>query len=392
MNNPGAVGRSLRPSVANSLRLVTSTVALAALGCTHPDGAVAPSTDAHALFSQLTVRERALNLSTTGPSDTVRLHVSAVFADDTPVPDAIVYTPGDSTITVDADGLVHAKFVTTNEAKIGIAVTHAGLTRRDSVRVQVRDADPAATASAVVIRFPNGAAPRVPIFDVFGSPGRQSLTIAALDQQGNALPDVLVDAHSSDTSIVRLDQSGILVPVMPGRATLHASTVAHGTLISDSVVVTVTGSLSATFEVLSPRMYTISDSGIRFRSAPWSFAYNNDHIQVASGVIVTWVNAGTTPVAVVFDDATHVDSVDVEDLYGPDYVSFGGIGNINPFGWDGVTDATIDPVGYYGQTYRVRLFSIPGTYKFTIIPQDATAPRLRGRIDVCPDSKVPCLP
>lgn len=361
VSRPSPIGQGLLLSVA----LI--------MGCVKPDQLAAPSGDSHTFFQTLYVQEHAVNLTTAAPYDTVQLHVVARFGDGQAIPDQVQYTPSDSTITVDPSGLVHAHFVTTDDASIGVSVTYGGLTRHDVVYVRVRDT--ATHVTGVAIQLPNGAPSRIPIVDTFATRGALALTAGALGTGNVPAPDVVVKLESSDTVVATVDQTGLVTAVSPGRTVVRVSTVANGRRWVDSLALTVGLPQVSGFDVGSPVN--------PFHPTPTWILSGSDTARITRGGIVTWTNNSTTLARVTFENPAQVDSA--PSVFG----AYSGRGDIANFG-AGNMKPLDDYIAYVNATQKARRFPVSGTYRFTLTPADPKVTPVHGVVLVCDEDAGPC--
>lgn len=361
-------------------RLVLLSIPVAVIACASRDAAVAPSGDAHTFFQTFTVHEPAVNLSLTSLDDTARVHVTAQFADGASVPTQILYTTDDTTITVDSTGLIRAQLVTDRAAVVHISASYGGLTRRDSVRVQVRDTPPVMRVQRVSVLPADGVTTEVPILDTVGNPGSQQLRIAALDANGDSVPDVLLSIRSLDTTVVKVDAGGFMTARRPGTGRVVVTTVVHGAILSDSITFRIGQTMYGGFDIHGPT------DGYQAPTV-WRFAPGNgDTIHVAVNGVVGWTAVGTTTVSVVFDDSTSVLGATVVYVftYPPN-----ADGNIHHLG-AGTVDPNTDLFNYWDVTNKARRFPKAGVYHFRVVVEDASGTQLHGTVIACDHHTIPC--
>lgn len=367
------IARTMRRVVRHAPAALGVASALAIVACASPDAVVAPSADPHTFFKSLTVDEPAVDLALVAPYDTLQLHPHALFADDTPLPDTIVYTPSDSTVTVSPTGLVKAHFATTTPATITLTLKHEGITRSVVVQIQVRDTLPTIRPSRLTLV----GTPYVPVQDSAGVTGQTQLAVTVLGPDGTPIPDpdLLFDVRSSDTTIATITNTGFVFAVAQGRVTFRMSAVAYGVRLRDSLPFAVTVKGNGTFLIGSPTSASRHTPTLRLSS---------DTVRIAAGGIVGWTSDATALASVVFDNPSHVDSAS----------SFVGLfpasaGNIPAIGL-----GTLDPVhGDFLQILdaesKARRFPIPGLYPFTVTQGTSTT---RGVVVVCQRDAVVCTP
>lgn len=347
--------------------------------CAHPDAAVAPSGSASDFFATFSAKESSVNLALTAPYDTIQLHPTVRFADGTTVPDSIVYTPSDSTITVTPGGLVTAKFVTTTVATVTASVKHRGQTRTIVVRVQVRQTVPPVRPTGLTIRTVAGAPPHLPLLDTTALGGQTFLELSVSDRHGAPIPnpDIVFDVRSSDTTIAAITQEGFVTARKTGHVTFYMTTNAYGAHLVDSLPFTITAKQYGGYTIHSPTN----------ANDPWpSWIMSGDTVRIAAGGDVEWTQEGTVVVDILFADTTRMDSsagswVGLLPASGRGNITALGVGNVDPN----------DGLALILATTRARRFPVVGTYPFTVAIHDpSVSTHLNGVIVVCPNDAIVC--
>lgn len=333
--------------------------------------ATAPLSSVQAYWA-LRLNYQALNMATVVPADTVRLIPTPVNADGTPLTDLgqATFTASDSSVTVDATGLVTAHYPTQGSpTAVTATLTAQGVTLRATALIQVTDAIPQhALATFSLQPAPGDSAKRAEDFGSQGGAGQFPWLVTATDVADSTVCDsthcpLLVFYSSSNPLVATIDSlTGQVTALHPGHVTFRASTWAYGVVRRDSVAFTVGYRLNDTVEMTLAVILGVLTLGF---AAP-------KHLVLGVGAVVTFCNGSTKPVDVVFDHPAAVDSASCElsgTIVGPptgggNIPAFGGVVQVNA---QGDTSAASDPANL-----ACRRFSVPGIYRYhsTLFPSD----------------------
>ena len=348
--------------------------AVAAAGpaaCSHRDDAgLEPVFDAHTFYQSLTVTERALNLATDAPYNTMQLHATARTRDGSPVTGTIIYTASDSTVTIDSTGLVTAHFSTASPAYIHASLTLNGLTRTDSIPVAVIEGTPPALLDHVSIEPAEGnSTTLIPDASNFDTPSLE-YTVTGSDANNQPIDGLLIATSSSDTLLVRpTPGSNVVYGFDPGQVVLRVSTSAYGVTRTDSLVVTISMPRYG-FVAITKHTPTGSTVGT-LEFGPGSYT-------LAVGADVTWSNTTDLATDVVFDDPSAVEPA--SSKVNPYFNGYPGAGNIPAF--HGVVDTTGTVIVSPNAS---RSFPRAGRY-----PYHSTRYSAQGVIVICDDVTILC--
>jgi hypothetical protein len=233
---------------------------LGVFGCTS-DNPTVPSIrlDAETGFWNLTLNHEAVTLSLAAPQDTIQLVPTPRNSKGESLmmeglsADSIVTTyttldPGDTSITVTADGLVRGRYAHDGSGVI-VRTRVRNVTRADTIPVNVT-----AEAPVMVAGFTLQVAPdSLFLTSLSGAPGTSAVTGIAVDGQGQVIQHVAVKFASSDlalqivpdfvgSSMAMLEQPNSLAGSGsfrgPGRIVVSAEATVYGVTVRDSTPVT----------------------------------------------------------------------------------------------------------------------------------------------------------
>lgn len=402
-------GSSGRGSVVRQLVVnVLAIVVLAGCGAIDPVATFEQDTDPKHLYLQLTTDQGAVTLSTVAPYNTLQLTATPRNAlgepmEDLPAPTFHLALASDSTnLTVTPAGLLQARAPASEVlviAELGIpgnvrhadtTVVYINATTDPSPQLASLASEPIAPDSAIMpmdlgFNFSDfGFLPFKYIIQEIPVP-------RALDAQGNPIPDVVFEFRSLDPTILQPligpYSSGYLqvAGTSAGRARLEFSTTTYGTTLVDTMFITVT------WPVIQRVRITAGVGG--------TTQFQPSDIRLTPYGVVFWENlvAGDA-VDVTFEDPANVadpltaelgsgpvricDRMNTESFYygpGPHC----GPGNVLVPGFP--SDPDLPFPGEH--TYQMRLFRIPGVYRYHSTRTGAT-----GRIIVTADPNPAAVP
>lgn len=354
-------------------------------GCASTDAVTGPTFDPKSYLATVDILEEAVTLSVVPGSDTVRLHISTLFGDGSNVNEPIQFAASDSTIIVDSSGFVTAQFPTTTAAQVRASVTHNGLTRRDSVQIRVLPQLPTVKMTQLDLSVPSGMSPVIPALTAPTSTknsgvGSMQLIVRGLDDNNVPVPttEILIAVRSSDTTIAKVNGTGLVVAKKPGVVHIIANTFANGILAIDSIEIRVGLSLYAEYKVPSQEY---SYTGI------WKLGADTARIGVG-GIIVWRSLSNPIPVDLVFDDPVNVEAAVPRSGY-----PLTGPGDIIGFRQVPLLPDQSNVLEYIYSPLVARKFSVPGVYRFHGVFQDPTIRnQIHGVIIVCPIDTDSCEP
>ncbi len=336
----GFVQRGPAPRAPRSTAPRGSALAvLALLGCAGDVASPTPRADAVELFWALTLDQHAVVISIAAPYDTVRLTATPRDGHGEPLTGlpAVSFASTDpERVQVEKDGLVRAI-----KPGLGIGIIASlsvqGVTHTDTAFVTVTStATPPVLETFSIHPVPPDSAiwyaNQLSFTDLYGP---KPIGVTARDPTGADIPGLPVAFRSADTTIAKVDGSGYLTGIRPGRVAILASTTAYGVRKADTVVYTITNPVAQTVLLLADK-----SAAVRFSPS---------EVTIAAGGIVVWWNGTGRDADVVFDDPTNV----AED----DLLCFCGSGNIPAFGDTTGTGGVFDGM-------RARRFPVAGTYRY----------------------------
>lgn len=389
----GFILRRALMNIQGRRRAIIGTMAvLGCAACQSPDTMTVPPHEEATFFQTFQFDVHTYNVALASPYDTTTLHIAATFGDGAPVAGRIQYSVSDSTVTVDSAGRLTAHFTTVQPAVVRATLAYDGLTRRDSVLVNVTDAPPPSLPVHLAhVLFPSETFQLVAMISAEGGllTPIDTLRIVPTTAAGDSLFGLLVTIASSKSTVasyqrstVRTGDTVFAVGNAPGTTTLSAETFAYGRILSDSVVLTVGTPLYGLFDFV-PRDAEQSPPRLRV---------TNEKVHIGVGGQVVWQNTTNSLVDVVFDDTANVaaspldcDSSSVFALLILCPNGHPGAGNIAPFK---IFSAELEPGSGFFLDLRnnaIRRFPIAGTYPWHSTTQDA-----HGTVIVCDELLGPC--
>lgn len=263
------------------------------------------SVPAQQAYWALQLDQHALALALTPPYDTVHLSALALSAVGTPLAGAgsVHYSDLDSSVTLDATGLVTARYRTASTRVVASLTVH-GVTLTDTAIIQVTDS---------ALHYPLASfsiQPRADGLDSarFAVDGQYYYTspvvpVYATNTHGDTLCNVngcalVVAFTSSDPTVASIDHAGNVTPHIVGRVTFTATTWAYGVAKKDSLPFVITYPSHA-FVVINALTPVGSQTPVLWISPAAD--------TVGVGADVNFSNfASTDTVDVEFDDSTTV--------------------------------------------------------------------------------------
>jgi hypothetical protein len=324
------------------------------LGCGSSD-AIAPTTpDMTQAFWQLRLNHHAVTLDVgTAPYDTVRLSAMPLSPTGKPLPTAITVTysvvNNDTSVFVDSTGLVHAHTVKQG-VKIAARATLQGVTLADTVRLNVTKLTTIPKLKSISIHPFVGDSAKVDASRIF----TKALAARVLDSTDTQIPTIGTNAvavaySSSDTTVAKIDSTGLITPFRAGTTMLVAETEVYGIMKIDSLLFTVGPAL---IQQVIIQAFTPLGS-----QTPMSVF--GKPVTIPVGGTVIWRNISGQPVDIIFDDSTQVQGITSAFRIFLYTVTPDGGGNIPTFPSPPAT------LVLYGLPYiHARLFPVAGTYTY----------------------------
>lgn len=243
-------------SIANRSRFVAPTLLalLGQLACATDKADFVTVVDQSRLLASVQLSQHAYNVSTVAPYDTFQLHVTAYMADGSVVPATTVkYSTVDpSTLNVDSTGFVTAMTQNNGCTPVTVAVTYAGVTRKDSAYVGVISSAPPTITGIDFAAAPGDTATLdAPNYFAIGHNLGQFPTGGVLVSDGDSSAissqQFCASVASRDTTVVRAQErigfdaytNNFLRAIDTGRTWVSISMFAYGKTFSDSVRVSV---------------------------------------------------------------------------------------------------------------------------------------------------------
>lgn len=364
--------------------LVCGTVS--GMACSGPDSVTVPKVDPSTLLATMVVQEPAVTLSLVPGANTVQLHIVSTFADGSPVPFAPTFEAGDSTIQVDANGLVTARFRTKDLAVVRVSITDGRVTRRDSAQIRVLPTLPTVEMTKLSITAPPGSNSIIPVTvaPTATKPqqiGQLQLALAGVDDAGTSVPSsqIVIAVRSSDATVATVSATGLVTAVRQGTVTIFATAVASGRTTTDSMQLRVGMPLGISVVVIGPHNSAVYQA-LRMES---------EVIPIGVGGVVTFSSAGPDLVDITFEDTTAIGPA-VRPLFGES-----GAGNIRELG-SGKIDCYVEVLNCLRAVSQTRSFNAAGIYRFTgkkTYPNDSKVPsEIRGVVVVCELDATVCEP
>ena len=317
----------------------------------------------------LRVNQHAVTLAV---DDTMQLHATArnPQGDSIPLTGAVHYQASDSSIIVNANGLITGKYETVSRslpAFVIASLTDAArnTTLTDTVFVMVTSTRPSPGLQTFSVQLDPSNSSTTRALDVYGFTN-VTITPTVLDSTGITMENVLVSLTSSDRTIMTVDNYAVandiviinglggIVGRREGTATVYGEAWAYGVAKRDSVRFTWTNYSNVNVQIFSKTPYNSSTPVLYF---------SPQISTIAVGGVVTWQNNEYSPIDVVFDDPAHVDSSAALDhpSYGFPYTGVGGFTGL-------FTDTTAanngDTQAYLFHLYKARRFTAAGTYRY----------------------------
>jgi hypothetical protein len=340
---------------------------IGAVACSTTDTTAVPL-DGETGYWRLRMNYQAVTLSTIAPYDTIQLIATPCNAYDVPLPqsalDSAVTTyqlqdPNDTSLTITADGFVHALHPH-DGVLVNITTTVRGMTRVDTISFNVTNVSPPPHLTTFTLTVTPDS-----LTDTFllGA-GQGTLKVQALDSLDKKIPHVVVHFSTADQRMVQLSSGGGVsgtvqrqrdgIFVHPGRAMLFAEATVYGITMRDSTFVTITppgfGLLTAVFG---------TPKAVGRVVGQFEPAVDTVHIvpdpYAGTGATVAFLNATTTPIDVVFDDPTAFKANGIETLF----CGTSSQGNVPAFVHEPTTSCFLGQSGF-----RLRLITSPGTYHY----------------------------
>jgi hypothetical protein len=327
----------------------------------------------------LQFNQHAVNLSLTAPYNTIRLTAipRTAAGDSLRGLGPVTYIAHDSTVSVDSAGVVIAHDVTTQTFIVAtLQDPQQRITHQDTVFIQVTDTIPNSPLDTFSVQpAPGDSAKRSVDFVIVyfpgfpGGPGGFFWPAHATDAAGHTLCDVnscalQVYYTSSNPEVATIDRmTGQVTAYMPGKVVLTATTWAYGVSTRDSLTFTIGHRLlylniiglvqkarGVTAQFTAPQTISLSVGGVML------FKCAAD-------------NSCSSPVDVVFDHQTAIDSASYLYLFSTDIPQTGG-GNIPAFGGDSAYNSEEGTPN--ADVYRARRFTAPGLYRYhsSVFPSD----------------------
>ena len=297
------------------------------LGCSDDD-TTAPGETMFVTFDQRTVTLRR--------GDTLRLNASVVTLAGAPVDAEVRYASSDTTIArVDAGGLVTARGLGTAEivASVGGYLGRATVLVRPNVAAIRLDSIPAGVLDSIVA----GLAYRV--------------RAVALDSSGAPIADEAISFSSSDTTVARVDATGVVSAVREGDAVVSVATAQRTTSIPVHVRLVRIGTGTSWAQLDGGQNYACA---LTMAGEPYCFG---EEFNARTGFAIdVWEPTripGDNRFRVIYAGGTHSCGLDAVDstawCWGPS--RHGQVGNLNRFA-PGAVDGDLRYVPYQEESRR----------------------------------------
>jgi hypothetical protein len=328
-----------------------------------------PITDPAQLYVDLKLNERAINLATAAPYNTIQLTATprnGLGEPMTGLPAPTFRSTQPLRVRVSHDGLVEALQTGTGILVIAELAVEGNVRHADTARVNVIvNATPPVLGGFEIDPVPPDSAvwPMIPAVNyglhqfllisagVSTNPG---LTARAVDPAGNPITGLQIEVQSLDPAVASWNADVEFVSVFRlGPARMVARTFAYGVTRADTV----------TFAVKLPMYQTVE-----LRAAgSIAGAVTPSEVPVRTGGWVFWQNMSGQPMDVTFDDATNIREATticdaLESAFAPFVVQVYGstefpcdAGNIPAFS---------DTAAFNQLNFRVRQFPVPGVYPY----------------------------
>ena len=330
----------LRRSRAGAMMLLSASCMLFALACGTDYVTVPKPVGSDQLFAALVFDHRAVALSLTGPTNTIKLTAVAINALGAPLAGAgqATFSLSDTgSVAITSDGVLTAK-----APAIGVQViatlTDGNLTHKDTAYVNVNDVTPPPVLATFSIHPMEGDSAKTAALDAFGLFGVKQIFPQETDAGGTPIDGLPVFFSTADPTTASVDPvTGNVTGIRPGTVLIRASTTAYGVTMSDSIIYTITAPLIGL--VVANPTNPVGNTTQTLEWAPGS-------IEIGAGGSVLFVTQSTTQdIDVVFDDP---------DAATESFLAPTGGGNIPPF------HAEPDQ----GGAFFARSFPAPGSYNY----------------------------
>jgi hypothetical protein len=316
-------------------RITMGAMVLLLLGC-DSDSITLTNPD-HALL-RVALNSNAITLATVDGYNTFQLSTVAYRGNGEVIPDIVpIYSSGDNTVHVDANGLVTGLKATV-KAPVVVHVTYDGITRSDTAWITVVNTTTPSPLSTFTISVP----------DTLSAGITTTVTVSARNTSNPNLPlsttNIPIHYRVSDDRVATIDRSGRLTTLLPERSvTIYATTTYYGVTYTDSAVVIV-GYPSSVAIFVAPRITITGQTILEFIP---------NTIYLAAGGVVIFCNCyndipNSVPIDVVFDNPEKAHAL-------PPGLFPTGEGNIPSF-----MRTNESPLG----AYQTRMFPEPGTYHY----------------------------
>lgn len=357
---------------------------LLAAGCGHDS--TGPST--RPVYWRLQLNHHAVTLATVAPYDTIHLAVTPLDVSGAPLTTTArpVYTASDTSVTIDSTGLVRVHWAGSDAPTVTVVATlSAGgtqqLTLADTVFINVVDWSSASAVprmDSLLFRSVTGDSARRAVVDTTSMLGTQTFdSVVAKTSTGTVIPNVLVRYRSSDSLIAGFPSPASttapqVITNRPGVVLLTADATVYGKHKIDSLWYTVGYPLRV-----------VCNYGVgEFAQTPVPLSVNYlslGQLQVGVGGAVLWANTTVgqpdNSLDIQFDHTTGIaglpDLTTFPELFGVIPIPAGPGGNISAF--PAVVPVvlyvfqgkTYRQVAYDSYTSRARVFTRPGTYRWS---------------------------
>jgi plastocyanin len=254
---------------------VAAVVGLVLVAC-HDPSAVSVRQELDTVFWKLTAEPRGVTVAM-GKTQQISAIPRFVTGESMPNPPRATFRSADSNmVSVDSTGLLLGK-IPSQGTRIYVTMQVNGLTHTDTVTVNV---------SPVEHPIPEFSI-QVPSYDSAKVAVGDTKVIFVYGEHGAPMFDLATDFQSSNPLVLQVLPSGpiaVLRAIAPGTSDVIARTTSFGQSFEDTLHVTVTYPIRQTV--------TVDTAAKKFTTT----------VHVRTGGTVTWVNNGSLPVDVVFDD------------------------------------------------------------------------------------------
>jgi hypothetical protein len=309
-------------------------------------------------YWSLRLNYHALNIALTPPHNTVQLIATPLNANGVPLTNVgtIAFISGDSTVSIDSEGLVTAKYQTKNinsATTVIASLQYQNVTLADTAIVQVNATPPSTPLSTFALHSAAGSGTTCNV-NLLGSPQYENcgpLIVSATTEAGDTLinaskKSILVAYTVSNPLVAQITSTGKITEIDTGHVTFSASTWAYGVAMQDSLP----------FVLSWPRYAPNEISKVTPVGSLTPVLVFKPSVAVSVGGTVVWHNKYAQPIDVVFDDSTAIETGCPLLLCA--FFPYTGTGNIPPFHQD-LTDTSAFAKGYVG-----RSFPVAGVYHY----------------------------